>query len=158
MSADAATDPRLTAAIDLIGRTGAKGFELRYDEGESDEQRTVWMAIAEWPHGWDAGAGTTPARAAMRLLDQVIDGGACAHCGRPTGVTDHWESGMPLAAAVCWYVFDPETEKFRRSCEGETEGRGTLYGMGPEGPVGRNDPCPCGSGRKWKKCHGAPPK
>ncbi|UUX96109.1 UPF0149 family protein [Aquabacterium sp. J223] len=22
-------------------------------------------------------------------------------------------------------------------------------------PVGRNDPCPCGSGRKFKKCHGA---
>ncbi len=21
--------------------------------------------------------------------------------------------------------------------------------------VGRNDPCPCGSGKKWKKCHGA---
>jgi hypothetical protein len=21
---------------------------------------------------------------------------------------------------------------------------------------GRNDPCPCGSGRKWKKCHGGP--
>jgi uncharacterized protein len=20
---------------------------------------------------------------------------------------------------------------------------------------GRNDPCPCGSGRKYKKCHGA---
>jgi uncharacterized protein len=20
---------------------------------------------------------------------------------------------------------------------------------------GRNDPCPCGSGRKFKKCHGA---
>lgn len=25
-----------------------------------------------------------------------------------------------------------------------------------EGPkVGRNDPCPCGSGQKYKKCHGA---
>jgi preprotein translocase subunit SecA len=25
-----------------------------------------------------------------------------------------------------------------------------------EGPkVGRNDPCPCGSGQKFKKCHGA---
>jgi SEC-C motif-containing protein len=25
-----------------------------------------------------------------------------------------------------------------------------------EGPkIGRNDPCPCGSGRKYKKCHGA---
>jgi preprotein translocase subunit SecA len=22
-------------------------------------------------------------------------------------------------------------------------------------PVGRNDPCPCGSGKKYKKCHGA---
>jgi uncharacterized protein len=22
---------------------------------------------------------------------------------------------------------------------------------------GRNDPCPCGSGRKWKHCHGAEP-
>ena len=31
---------------------------------------------------------------------------------------------------------------------------------GPEGPVkrkkiGRNDPCPCGSGKKYKKCCGA---
>jgi preprotein translocase subunit SecA len=26
----------------------------------------------------------------------------------------------------------------------------------PEGPkIGRNDPCPCGSGQKFKKCHGA---
>lgn len=25
-----------------------------------------------------------------------------------------------------------------------------------ESEVGRNDPCPCGSGKKYKKCHGAP--
>ncbi|MDZ7343417.1 MAG: SEC-C metal-binding domain-containing protein [candidate division KSB1 bacterium] len=25
----------------------------------------------------------------------------------------------------------------------------------PEPKVGRNDPCPCGSGKKYKKCHGA---
>ena len=24
-----------------------------------------------------------------------------------------------------------------------------------EDRVGRNDPCPCGSGKKYKKCHGA---
>jgi preprotein translocase subunit SecA len=24
-----------------------------------------------------------------------------------------------------------------------------------EPKVGRNDPCPCGSGKKFKKCHGA---
>jgi len=27
---------------------------------------------------------------------------------------------------------------------------------GPADPkIGRNDPCPCGSGKKYKKCHGA---
>ncbi len=25
----------------------------------------------------------------------------------------------------------------------------------PESKIGRNDPCPCGSGKKYKKCHGA---
>ncbi len=25
-----------------------------------------------------------------------------------------------------------------------------------EAKVGRNDPCPCGSGKKYKKCHGQP--
>ncbi len=25
----------------------------------------------------------------------------------------------------------------------------------PPGKIGRNDPCPCGSGKKYKKCHGA---
>ncbi len=24
--------------------------------------------------------------------------------------------------------------------------------MGPGAKIGRNDPCPCGSGKKWKKC------
>jgi uncharacterized protein YecA (UPF0149 family) len=34
--------------------------------------------------------------------------------------------------------------------------------LGPEKPLrkaslsGRNDPCPCGSGEKFKRCHGAP--
>jgi preprotein translocase subunit SecA len=29
----------------------------------------------------------------------------------------------------------------------------TVRNDGPK--VGRNDPCPCGSGKKYKKCHGA---
>jgi preprotein translocase subunit SecA len=40
-----------------------------------------------------------------------------------------------------------------------TAGGGTVSGsgLGPGGypRVGRNDPCPCGSGKKYKKCHGA---
>ena len=38
--------------------------------------------------------------------------------------------------------------------------RGPLAGTTPKGStqvrrkkIGRNDPCPCGSGKKWKKCH-----
>ncbi|HEX2820246.1 MAG TPA: SEC-C metal-binding domain-containing protein, partial [Streptosporangiaceae bacterium] len=35
----------------------------------------------------------------------------------------------------------------------------TSQGPGPSDDfarVGRNDPCPCGSGRKFKRCHGDP--
>src|SRR4030067_3467342 len=30
-------------------------------------------------------------------------------------------------------------------------------GMNRELAIGRNDPCPCGSGKKYKKCHGTAP-
>ncbi|MCS6913743.1 MAG: SEC-C metal-binding domain-containing protein [Myxococcota bacterium] len=32
-------------------------------------------------------------------------------------------------------------------------GRQPVYRTGPK--VGRNDPCPCGSGKKYKRCHGS---
>ena len=32
---------------------------------------------------------------------------------------------------------------------------GPQQGGGDWTNVGRNDPCPCGSGKKYKKCHGA---
>lgn len=31
----------------------------------------------------------------------------------------------------------------------------TASGIRPSNKVGRNEPCPCGSGKKYKKCHGA---
>ena len=46
--------------------------------------------------------------------------------------------------------------------EGELVPSGNGHGNGhghadPSGAakVGRNDPCPCGSGKKYKRCHGA---
>jgi preprotein translocase subunit SecA len=35
--------------------------------------------------------------------------------------------------------------------DGSTETKQVVAGQ----KVGRNDPCPCGSGKKYKKCHGA---
>jgi preprotein translocase subunit SecA len=46
---------------------------------------------------------------------------------------------------------------FARGAPKEAEGGGgAVQTVRREGPkVGRNDPCPCGSGKKYKKCHGA---
>lgn len=88
---------------------------------------------------------TTTTKAVLRLLEQVVDGGRCTHCRRPTGVSEDWTATLPLEETFCWYVFDPELETFRRSCEGDTQ----------DAPTGRNDPCPCGSGLKYKRCCGA---
>jgi preprotein translocase subunit SecA len=34
-------------------------------------------------------------------------------------------------------------------------GKGAATVVNRDAKVGRNDPCPCGSGKKYKKCHGA---
>lgn len=149
----AANDPMLIASLDLLGRGRAKSVQVRYDE---EQDPIVWVVVAEWPAlGTVCGAGLTPAKAALACAESAFDGGYCAHCGKPSGVTDDWRSDMPLANVVCWYVYDPETQKFRRSCEGETTGRVAGWDPAKGQPVGRNDPCPCGSGKKWKRCHGA---
>jgi preprotein translocase subunit SecA len=40
-----------------------------------------------------------------------------------------------------------------REASGGTDEVQTIRREGPK--VGRNDPCPCGSGKKYKKCHGS---
>jgi hypothetical protein len=46
------------------------------------------------------------------------------------------DRGLPLPAPLPRDVYVPPTESALQ-------------------PPGRNDPCPCGSGKKWKHCHGA---
>lgn len=114
---------RLLACTDLVGRMGAQSFELRYSD---DQKPVVWIAIAAFKarrHRNDitrtiheCAAAIDPDRAALRLVEQLGDGGSCTHCKRPTGVSDDWEQ-MPLDKMVCWYQYDPELKKFRRGCE-----------------------------------------
>ena len=40
----------------------------------------------------------------------------------------------------------------------ETGGEVEVKPVSSKPAVGRNDPCPCGSGKKYKKCHGAAKK
>jgi len=47
--------------------------------------------------------------------------------------------------------------RFRFSAPEKSSGQSTLQTVKRDGrKVGRNEPCPCGSGKKYKKCHGAP--
>jgi preprotein translocase subunit SecA len=42
----------------------------------------------------------------------------------------------------------------RPSAEGEPQQAGKLQPVQVDEKIGRNDPCPCGSGKKYKNCHG----
>lgn len=113
-----AEDPILNAAMDMLRRTGASGVQVRYSD---DEEPVVWMAVGTWGRGdeviHDTAAALDPRRAFLRLLEQVIDGGTCQHCQRPTGFEpDHFDE-MPADELFCWYQYDPELRTFRRGCE-----------------------------------------
>lgn len=83
------------------------------------------------------------------------------------GELAHWasdpemvhEATVPLDDAVAelaqWHGFSAAGVAERRKAEtlGGSVGRDTY--VNPNRDVGRNDPCPCGSGKKFKKCHGA---
>lgn len=150
-----AEDPRFIAGIELLKKGGAEEVQIRYSD---DEKPVVWMCVVRMRNGvHEAAGGMTPLVAMTRLCEETFDGGLCAHCGKPCGINPDWKDQEKLDRlvddAVCWHTYDPETQKFRRGCEGETTDR--AYGVDREGnTVGRNDPCPCGSGKKWKKCHG----
>ena len=50
-------------------------------------------------------------------------------------------------------IEDP-TDRYQTSGASGEEGRAVNPIVNDQPKVGRNDPCPCGSGKKYKKCHG----
>jgi hypothetical protein len=66
------------------------------------------------------------------------------------------EAAMQEAtAALIWRPIQVAIEAFDAALTGRRPGerQGTIVHEEPK--VGRNEPCPCGSGKKYKKCHGA---
>ena len=107
-------DPRFLATVELIRRTGARQFQIRYSD---DEDPIVWMAIAGFGGNWEAAGAMTPLLAVWRLAETLIDGGMCRHCARPAGISNDWTGEMPMNHLICWYIYDPELNTYRRSCE-----------------------------------------
>ena len=64
----------------------------------------------------------------------------------PGGLPQQSEEGYPLMdqrqMAAAYGGMNGESPMIKPVVSGEAK-------------VGRNDPCPCGSGKKYKKCHGA---
>ncbi len=73
---------------------------------------------------------------------------------RPAMVAHHAEStNMGLASAVQNPSGENEPNPMAAASQAGTQSVQPVRRDAPK--VGRNDPCPCGSGKKYKKCHGA---
>jgi len=110
-------------------------------------------AVENWPEEWAAPRD----REAAGMLDAALENIVALtedDTGKPE-VSMYAEDGPPTVSqrridefgAAVWAVYDL---------------RQLWQSMGPrvetvrkEATPGRNDPCPCGSGKKYKKCHGA---
>ncbi|MDM0039652.1 UPF0149 family protein [Variovorax sp. J22G21] len=110
-------------------------------------------AVENWPDDWAAPRD----KEAAGMLDDALDAIVTLtedDKGKPT-VSMFSEDGPPSLSqqrlddfgSAVWAVYDlrqlwksmgPRVETIRK-----------------EATPGRNDPCPCGSGKKYKKCHGA---
>jgi len=147
-------------ALDLRGAVLALPSEQRV-EGDLDDLPAYaqsWAlgflyAVESWPEDWLPPRDPEAAEMVERALED-IDVLTEGDPGEPA-VSMYSEDGPPsvsnerldaLGGAIwavytlrqVWRALGPRTEPVRRTAE-----------------PGRNDPCPCGSGKKYKKCHGA---
>ena len=108
--------------------------------GEIDRDEVAqWSSGSEWlglrikdtvDGGADDDEGTVSFRARYKVQGQQVD---------------HVEKAR----------FVREDGQWRFHSVLEDDEQPQLVPVGPKSEVGRNDPCPCGSGKKYKKCHGA---
>jgi hypothetical protein len=66
------------------------------------------------------------------------------------------ENAIPEATAAI--IFPPTqmaVEAFDAAVSGRRPGQTIKPVVREEPKIGRNDPCPCGSGKKYKRCHGS---
>jgi uncharacterized protein len=146
--------------MDVRGAVAALPEAERADfkDQELPAYAQVWalgfmFVVENWPDDWAPPRDKDTAAWIDESLDRIV---ALTEddTGKPT-VNMHDEEGPPSVSderlndfgASIWAVYDlcqigrslgPRVEPARKVPE-----------------PGRNDPCPCGSGKKYKKCHGA---
>ena len=148
-------------AMDMRGAVASLTDEQRAEMGDDQDVPSfgqIWalgfmFAVENWPEDWAAPRD----KEAAKWLDNALN--------RIVALTED-DTGKP---EVCMYDEDgePSTSQARVDAFGEAiwavyDLRQLWKSMGPRVETvrkplepGRNDPCPCGSGKKYKKCHGA---
>lgn len=159
-------DPRAYApeVLDLRGMVAAlpederTAFEQEAGAGELPSFAQIWAvgflyAVESWPDDWALPRDREAAEVIDASLDAIV---ALSEDDRdPPTLSPFAEDGPPSVsearldtyADAIWAVYDlhdvwaslgPRIDPIRRAPQ-----------------PGRNDPCPCGSGKKYKKCCGA---
>jgi uncharacterized protein len=111
------------------------------------------LAVETWPADWELPRDPEAAEMVETALDDIAvlaeddTGEPALSMFREDGPPSVSEARLDAVGAAIWAVYTlrqvwrslgPRTEPVRKAAE-----------------PGRNDPCPCGSGKKYKKCHGA---
>jgi len=156
-------DDERTYQPEVIDMRGAVLALPESERGDTDlaalpAYAQVWAlgfmyAVESWPEDWQAPRDADAAQMLDTALHAIV-GLTEPDNGKPS-VSMFAEDGPPSVsdrrlddyAAAIWAVYDlrqlwrslgPRTETVRKGSQ-----------------PGRNDPCPCGSGKKFKKCHSA---
>ncbi|GAA4351081.1 hypothetical protein GCM10023165_39020 [Variovorax defluvii] len=154
-------DPRAwqPEVLDTRGAIAALPEEERAEMAGEDIPSfgQVWAlgfmyAVENWPDEWLAPRD----KEAAAILDEAMEAIVALtedDRGKPT-LSMYSEDGPPS-------VSQQRVDRFGEAVWGVYDLRRLWRSMGPrvetvrkEATPGRNDPCPCGSGKKYKKCHG----
>ena len=148
--AERAAASGLSQGIDETGVT----LDIRELPGFAQVWALGFMLMVEnWPDEWRAPRDRDDAELLDDALGTII---TLTESDRaPPVVSMYEEGGLPSVSqqrlddygAAIWAVYD--LRQFWQSLGPRVQ----PVRKGPE--PGRNDPCPCGSGKKFKKCHGA---
>ncbi|MFD1104674.1 UPF0149 family protein [Sphingobium olei] len=136
--------------IDSLGHPGAYGPVLETDTRSGETLWEMWIdgfaqAMALSPDGWarieaDDDAACHAALAGIRMLRNFANGDR----ELDRAEEDQWDAEAPDLIPIWVEILHQwrlENAPRRPAAARRTK-------------VGRNDPCPCGSGRKYKKCCG----
>ncbi|HEU5351083.1 MAG TPA: preprotein translocase subunit SecA [Terracidiphilus sp.] len=131
-------------------------FEAMMLKFQEDTVRFLFRMQILGPDGRPIDAAPRPQRA-------VPPAPSVSSADQPLFSNGHPPADIPIPTRQPSTTIDAIEKEFHRKKQRELEAA-TRAGGGEAAPptqrrsgekVGRNDPCPCGSGKKYKKCHGA---